>query len=65
MCKEGSIRLNGSEVLKEGHIEVCLYGQWGKVCADGWDDTDATVVCRQLGLLDHSKKGGNMKKYSI
>ena len=36
----------------EGRVEVCINQVWGTICSNLWGDTDAKVVCNQLG---HSK----------
>ena len=50
-CTHGSIRLTGVKRTFSGRVEICMYGIWGAVCDDGWDQADANVVCRQLGFL--------------
>ena len=45
----GMIRLQGGTYSNQGRVEVYCNGQWGTICDDGFNSTDATAVCRQLG----------------
>ena len=40
----------GGESELEGRVEICYNRVWGTVCDNGWDERDATVVCKQMGL---------------
>ncbi len=49
-CTEGDIRLVGRLNSNEGRVEICIGNEYGTICDQAWDTTDASVVCRQLGL---------------
>ena len=44
------MRLVNGPSSSSGRLEMKLQGQWGTVCDDGYDDTNAAVVCRLLGF---------------
>ena len=55
-CQTGQIRLAGfGSNSSQGRVEVCMNNQWGTVCDDFWDATDAGVACRQLGFSRYSE----------
>ena len=52
----GQVRLNdGSINSDKGRLEICVRGEWGTVCSDGFNINAARVVCRQLGVEENGQ----------
>ena len=49
-CEDNDIRLATDSLSYEGRVEICVNGAWGTVCDDEWDNTGASVVCKELRL---------------
>jgi len=45
-----AIRLAGSDLPREGRLEVYYGGNWGTVCGHLFDDLAADVACHSLGF---------------
>lgn len=49
-CQTGDLRLVEGDTPNEGRVEVCVNGEWGTICDDGWGRREAMVVCNALGF---------------
>ncbi|XP_072042265.1 uncharacterized protein [Amphiura filiformis] len=54
-CIEGEdpmpeLRLVGGTSSYSGRVEINVAGSWGTICSSSYDNDDAKVICRQLGL---------------
>lgn len=48
-----SVRISSGQTednATTGQVEMYVRGNWVTVCADGFDESDAQVVCRELGF---------------
>ena len=58
-CVDGDIRLNTADLNFQstssifGRVEICLNGTYGTIDDEAWSNTEASVVCRQLGLSSY------------
>ena len=55
VCDDGELRLVGGNSSTEGRVEICLNNEWGTVCDQMWNVTEAAVVCRQLQFASNGK----------
>ena len=54
------MRLAGGSPFNSGSVEIYRQGAWGPVCREGWNQTDSSVACRELGFAKAvtGKNGG-------
>ena len=50
MNRTSSFTTLGSYYVYEGNVEVCINGTYVAICDEGWDDTEAQLVCNYVGF---------------
>ena len=46
------MRLVNGTVAREGRLEICVFGVWGRVCAQHFSKSAAQIACRQANYTD-------------
>ena len=41
--------------LARGRVEICHNGSYDTVCSEMWENSEASVVCQQLGFSQYGK----------
>lgn len=56
-CQNGYVKLVDPEdryfikdALSRGSVEICVNETFQTICEDDWDNTDASVLCLELGF---------------
>ena len=49
-CTTGDVRLADGLISNAGRVEICINNAWGTVCDYRWQESSASVVCKQLGF---------------
>ncbi len=43
------------DMVSSGTVEMCLDGIFRSVCDDGWDNVDASVLCKEIGFSEYGE----------
>lgn len=59
MCERGAVRLvndygESREDMESGQVEMCWNNTWTRVCDRSWTDSDAALLCFELGFYGES-----------
>lgn len=67
VCEDGYVRLINDtsdnsaffkDTVSRGRVEICINGTFQAICEENWSNTDASVLCSELGFSAYGKLPG-------